>query len=84
MWSIRTLDDSALVNSDLNFFGPSQFGPCPLVNLDPTGQFGPFFIFLLPNSDLFFFFLANSDLFLWLIRTLSYESVIINVVTDPL
>ena len=27
MWSIRTLDDSALVKSDLIFFVPSQFGP---------------------------------------------------------
>ena len=45
MWSIRTLDDLALVNSDLIFSA--------LVNSDPddwsfqtltTGQFGPFFI----------------------------------------
>ena len=35
MWSIHTLDDSALVNSDLNFFGSSQFGPWPLVDSDP-------------------------------------------------
>ena len=27
MCSIRTLDDSALVNSDLIFFGPSHFEP---------------------------------------------------------
>ena len=35
MWSIRILDDLALVNSDLNFLGPSQFGPSPMVNSDP-------------------------------------------------
>ena len=33
--TIRTLVNSALVNSDPILFGPSQFGPCPLVNSDP-------------------------------------------------
>ena len=49
-WTIRTLANSALVNSDPKKFGPSQFGPRPLINSDPDhwsirtlfiGQFGP-------------------------------------------
>ena len=35
LWTIRTLANSALVNSDPKKFGPSQFGPRPLVNSDP-------------------------------------------------
>ena len=34
LWTIRTLANSALVNSNPKKFGPSQFGPRPLVNSD--------------------------------------------------
>ena len=51
---IRTLDNSALVNSDPILFGPGQFGPRPLVNSD---------LFVMVNSDLIrYFSLVNSDL----------------------
>ena len=63
LWTIRTLANSALVNSDPKKFGPSQFGPRPLVNSDP---------FLLVNSDLKNKnSLVNSDLFCWSVRTFS-------------
>ena len=35
LWTIRALANSALVNSDPKKFGPTQFGPRPLVNSDP-------------------------------------------------
>ena len=35
LWTIRTLANSALINSDPKKFGPSQFGHRPLVNSDP-------------------------------------------------
>ena len=50
LWTIRTLANSALVNSDPKKFGPSQFGPRLMVNSDLDhwsirtffiGQFGP-------------------------------------------
>ena len=79
LWTIRTLATSALVNSDPENFGPSQFGPRPLVNSDPDhwsirtffiGQFGP-------QNEKFFgqfgpFLLVNSDLFHWSLRTFSF------------
>ena len=80
LWTIRTLANSALVNSDPKKFGPSQFGPRPLVNSDPdhwsirtptTGQFGP------QKKKKFFgqfgpFLLVNSDLLHLSIRTFSF------------
>ena len=80
LWTIRTLANSALVNSDPKKFGPSQFGPRPLVNSDLDhwsiraffiGQFGP-------QNEKFFgqfgpFQLVNSDLFYWSIRTFSFS-----------
>ena len=63
LWTIRTLANSALVNSDPKKFGPSQFGPRPLVNSDP---------FLLVKSDLKKKnSLVNSNVFFWSIRTFS-------------
>ena len=54
--TIRTLVNSALVNSDPILFGPSQFGPWPLVNSDPTtGQFGPFCNGQFGPHQIFFF-----------------------------
>ena len=35
LWTIRTLANSALANSDPKKFGSSQFGPRPLINSDP-------------------------------------------------
>ena len=62
-------DYENVVNSVLKVFGPSQFGPWPLVNSDPDHwSFRTFF--LLANSDLFFWLIRTFlDLFLWLIRT---------------
>ena len=59
LWTIRTLANSALVNSDPKKFGPffiGQFGP---QKEKFFGQFGPFL-------------LVNSDLFHWSIRTFSF------------
>ena len=66
-WLIRTLANSALVNSNPILFGPSQFGLRTLANLDPD----PWFIRTsLVNSDLIkCFSLVNSYLFHWSIRT---------------
>ena len=66
--SIRTLKNSALVNSDLDHWS---------IRTPTTGQFGPFFIGQFgPQKEKFFgqfgpFPLVNSDLFQWSIRTFS-------------
>ena len=71
LWTIRTLANSALVNSDPKKYGPSQFGPRPLANSDPDHwSIRTFFSFV--NSDLKKKnSLVNSDLFSWSIRTFS-------------
>ena len=86
LWTIRTLANSALVNSDLKKFDPSLFGPQPRVNSDPDywsirtfliGQFGPqkerilWSVWTFSLGQFGPFPLVNSDLFLWLIRTFS-------------
>ena len=83
LWTIWTLANSALVNSD-----PKKFGPRPLVNSDPD----PWSIWILfywsirtSKRKILWsirtfslgqfgpFPLVNSDLFLWLIRTFSID-----------
>ena len=78
LWTIRTLDISALVNSDPKKFGPSQFGPRPLVNSDPdhwsirTAKRKILWSIRTFSIGQFGPFpLTNSDLFHWSIRTFS-------------
>ena len=86
LWTIRTLANSALVNSDPKKFGPSKFGPRPLVNSDPDHwSIRTLFYWLIRTSKRKIlwsirtfslgqfgpFQLVNSDLFLWSIRTFS-------------
>ena len=80
--TIRTLANSALVNSDPKKFSSSQFGlDYWSILTSTTGQFGPF---LLVNSDLknkdsF----VNSDLFCWSIRTCCWVLFRLSGVIDP-
>ena len=86
LWTIRTLANSAIVNSDPKKFGPSQFGPRPLVNSDlDHWSIRTFFCWSIRTSkkenlwsirtfsigQFGHFPLVNSDLFHWSIRTLS-------------
>ena len=78
LWTIWTLANSALVDSDPKKIDPSQFGHRPLVNSDldhwsirtsTTGQFGPR---PLVNSDLLYWSIRTSNIkILWSIRTFS-------------
>ena len=63
LWTIRTLANSALVNSDPKKFGPSQFGPRPLVNSDPDHW---------SIRTLFYWSIRTSKIkILWSLRTFS-------------
>ena len=85
--TIRTLANSALVNSDPKKFGPSQFGPRPLVSSDPDHwSIRTLFNWSIRTSirkNLWSirtfsigqfgpFPFVNSDLFHWSIRTFSF------------
>ena len=86
LWTIRTLANTALVNSDPKKIGPSQFGPRPLVNSDPDHwSIRTLFYWSIRSSKIKIlwsirtfsvnqfgpFPLVNSDLFRWSIRTFS-------------